>query len=562
MRCFKKYLKYILLCSLSLVLIACLVGCKNSDNEELTDDTQSVENEINVIMTANLGDYTVVYPQDADKSVIDASKSLVSEIERSYGVQLELKSDYYVEGIAQYSMSDFEILVGVTNRAETTEFISDMRLLDYGYGLVGKKLVVAGWDNDTTAKAVQVFCTKIVSDGSAAEEIFFSAENKFIKVGKYEVDTALLCNRTIEDYTIVYAKDNKNFEKKMAEKLQTHISEICGYMLSVVSSDLAVDGEAQIVVGSLPSSIAADTNGYVLGADGDKVYASGVDSVGNAAAVNALIDQFVAVNGEVNLKLDTPNVTKFDNTTMSSMSYNVWYGGIETESKERVVRQIIDNLPDTFGVQEAVPQWMRYLESELEGYYVCVGEGRDGGNFGEYNAIFYAKDKFNLIESGTKWYSDTPDEPSRLSGVTGVARRIYTYALLERKSDGAQLMHINTHLGLDSNEQARQANLLLDFINSHGNVPIICTGDFNVEYGSTVHTQMKSGILADSYDVAVTAEKSETFHNYGASDKIIDFCFVSKSKIEVSLYHVCNNKVMGGYSSDHHPVYIEYKLVG
>ena len=41
-----------------------------------------------------------------------------------------------------------------------------------------------------------------------------------------------------------------------------------------------------------------------------------------------------------------------------------------------------------------------------------MGSGRDGGNNGEYCAIYYKNNKFKLEKDETFWLSETPELPS------------------------------------------------------------------------------------------------------------------------------------------------------
>ncbi|MBR2907199.1 MAG: hypothetical protein IKC26_04060 [Clostridia bacterium] len=50
-----------------------------------------------------------------------------------------------------------EILVGSTNRPETRTFQKFLKPNEYGYGVVGNKLVIAGWGDYTTAMAIEAF---------------------------------------------------------------------------------------------------------------------------------------------------------------------------------------------------------------------------------------------------------------------------------------------------------------------------------------------------------------------------------------------------------------------
>ena len=82
-----------------------------------------------------------------------------------------------------------------------------------------------------------------------------------------------------------------------------------------------------------------------------------------------------------------------------------------------------------------------YLNGNLGELYASVGQGRDGGVDGEYSAIFYNKTKFSVLESGTKWLSDTPDKVSKVPESS--LNRIFTYALLQRSTDNMKIMFAN-----------------------------------------------------------------------------------------------------------------------
>lgn len=45
--------------------------------------------------------------------------------------------------------------------------------------------------------------------------------------------------------------------------------------------------------------------------------------------------------------------------------------------------------------------------------YSFIGVGRDDGKEqGEYSAIFYKRELFDVLDSGTFWLSPTPEKPS------------------------------------------------------------------------------------------------------------------------------------------------------
>ena len=151
-----------------------------------------------------------------------------------------------------------------------------------------------------------------------------------------------------------------------------------------------------------------------------------------------------------------------------------------------------------FRSQEADSLWMERLTNKF-GDYTVVGDGLDGSGSGEHCAIFFRSSMFRLIESGTKWLSNSPDSKGSVYSYTENGKtykanysRIMTYVVLQRKDNGAKFLYVNTHL--DNNgknehdiaEKIREGEVhnmmkLINGITSRfGNIPVIANGDFNV----------------------------------------------------------------------------------
>ena len=100
------------------------------------------------------------------------------------------------------------------------------------------------------------------------------------------------------------------------------------------------------------------------------------------------------------------------------MTYNIRYNNPNDNEnwwenrKEEVVHMIKYYHPDIFGIQEGLNDQVNYLNNSLPNYsYTGVGRD-DGKEKGEYTAIFYNSDKFELINSKTYWLSNTPNKVS------------------------------------------------------------------------------------------------------------------------------------------------------
>lgn len=214
---------------------------------------------------------------------------------------------------------------------------------------------------------------------------------------------------------------------------------------------------------------------------------------------------------------------------------------------------------DSMGFQEANLRWVTYLNDNLEGYdYVGVARA-NGKNLGEFSPIFYKKDKYKVVDSGTFWLSKTPEEAgSKDWGSQNV--RICTWALLENKVTGQRYAHLNTHLDhISGTARENQMKVLLTKVDEFiGKYPIVLTGDFNDTSDSAMYTEV-TAVLNDSKQIAPITENRGTFHSYGILEKELDFIFVSDD-VSPLVYHVIDDKINDAYLSDHYGIYVDMKF--
>ena len=258
-------------------------------------------------------------------------------------------------------------------------------------------------------------------------------------------------------------------------------------------------------------------------------------------------------------------------TSLSVMTFNMRYDNPEDGQNNcrfrrvRIAGVIKAQEVDVLGTQELLSNQFNDLSGLLTGYQ-GVGVGRlDGAESGEYCAVFFRKDRFTLLDSGTFWLSETPEVVGSL-GWDGACERIATWVVL-RDRDGRELFFIDTHLD-HVGQVARDegVSLLMKRIETlSGGRPVILTGDFNSEPGSSVvaHVQ-KDGVLRDAK--AIAAQRSGTdwsFSDFGqipeAERPLLDYIFVS-GDIEAVRYEVLPDIFDGGYVSDHAPVMAVVKI--
>jgi endonuclease/exonuclease/phosphatase family metal-dependent hydrolase len=234
------------------------------------------------------------------------------------------------------------------------------------------------------------------------------------------------------------------------------------------------------------------------------------------------------------------------------------------ERKDFMIGQINFYEPDIFGIQEGMPNQMKDMDSMLTNYNF-VGVGRDDGkDEGEYSAIFYNKNKYNIIESSTFWLSQTPDKVSM--GWDAVCNRVCTYALFENKTTKQKFWVFNTHFDhVGTVARYESSQLIIKKIKqlNPNNYPVALMGDFNLEEDNeSIQFILKH--LQDSKEVSKSGAFGPTgtynaFEFHKPVTRRIDYIFMDES-IAVNKYAVLSDSKDCKYPSDHLPVYVEVQI--
>jgi endonuclease/exonuclease/phosphatase family metal-dependent hydrolase len=261
-----------------------------------------------------------------------------------------------------------------------------------------------------------------------------------------------------------------------------------------------------------------------------------------------------------------------ENDSYQVMTYNIRYDnpndGENKWSKRKVflTDQIAYNQPDIFGIQEGLQHQVQYLDSIFGGYNY-IGIGRDDGKAkGEYSAIFYQKERLEVLNKGTFWLSETPNEIS--VGWDASMERICTYGLFKSKTNSEQFWVFNTHFDHIGNiARVKSAGLILKKIEELNvdNLPVIVMGDFNLR-PETVPIQLLAKYLNDTKKISVSKPfgPTGTFNGFNFSKPVldrIDYIFTSKEQIQVLKYAVLSDSKDCSFPSDHLPVLVELKFI-
>ncbi|MBE6706070.1 MAG: hypothetical protein E7577_00335 [Ruminococcaceae bacterium] len=237
---------------------------------------------------------------------------------------------------------------------------------------------------------------------------------------------------------------------------------------------------------------------------------------------------------------------KEDATDISFLSYNIrnvedtsgWIDKATFEYTDRniyVRDYLLDCGADVIGLQEAAKlkatantlDWFDTLGDGdtnvglVAAGYTCV-KGEDilshDGDKDMYNPIYFKTDKYELVTSGTKWLTATPDVCSVIDGSD--TRKALNYVVLKDIATGQQFVYVNVHLvvrrtnyvhdgeGADTEHYCQELEVIylrgiLDALQKdYADLPMFIGGDFNNSYSGINKWFSKSVVGENPWDIS------------------------------------------------------------
>lgn len=556
----------------------------NDPNEQPTEEPRPLE----TMTVENLKKAKLVYAKsDFGKGgmVYQEIEKLQAAIKNAYGVELVISNDDVKVGTAmdQYKEFEYEILVGNTTRAASSEVLNNLKLNDHGYVLTHKKLVIKGGCDAAVAKSLGQFITNIVKPKKGGDTLFFSNEWDRERHLFYAAQDATLNGFHISNYAVVYPEKGNQYEKELAQRLVDHLTELAGYHIPCYS-DATEAGEYEILLGKTNRSFAiTTTSGAAVETAGRQIAIVGSNAYQYGLAQSYFADLVSAAAAAEQTAITLPAVTPVsEQKAFSMMSYNVYGFEVYKQRVNNICRLVTKYLPDIVAFQEPALDMMALLDmSNYYAYYngiprhtAAVGPQQTGsmtingqsvtiGGANSVASILYAKDRYDLIEGGTKWMTDTPDTFSKLDNSSHY--RIYTYVVLKDKVTGVEFVVVNHHLDFDPQIQDTTMRYAFKFFKENYNdLPVIMLGDYNATKNEPVikDIMVEKGGFSSLYDMSPRK---------GSGAASIDWIFAMDCCVSGLYYNYCtetysdkggpySHKYDGKMPSDHAPVYAEMQF--
>ncbi len=236
---------------------------------------------------------------------------------------------------------------------------------------------------------------------------------------------------------------------------------------------------------------------------------------------------------------------------------NVW-----RNRRDAVVTMIERERPMLLGLQEAQPHQITYLSEHCPDY-AWYGLGRDTGKVPpatdsyaaeETMAVFWRTAELELLDKGTFWLSETPDQVSK--GWDASYRRTCTWAGFRHKKSGQTCYFFNTHLDNDGKVAREESIRLLvsrmKTINSKRRVSFL-TADFNSNVTDACFAPLHV-YMRDARANAAVSDDYPSWNGYGASTGRLDHVFFSGDNCTAREFRTLRGDYGVPYISDHYPV--------
>jgi endonuclease/exonuclease/phosphatase family metal-dependent hydrolase len=239
--------------------------------------------------------------------------------------------------------------------------------------------------------------------------------------------------------------------------------------------------------------------------------------------------------------------------------------------KELCAEVIRSRCADVICLQECANAQFRDLQDRLP-EFDSFGLANPGSQFDPFNAILFARTRFEIISAGGFWLSETPHVAGSKSWDSASARFANWVHLTERGS-GCEFRVWNSHLDhIGQTARQKQAGLIVEAAEAlPDDLPQLLAGDFNANAANPAIEIMKAGGWLDTYAaVHGPDDPGFTFHAFlgpkltaarppGRINGKIDFIFC-RGPVTPLAAEIIRDTRDGRYPSDHYFVSAEVAL--
>ncbi len=226
----KKQLTAALLTALLLTALPpfVLTGCETQNETQSEAPTVTADPADALFRADGSTDFVIVRSDTGKGAAVDAAVSLRKRFQETLGFDMKLKTDFIGKPGTDFVESEYEILVGETNRDASRMFDGDaLRSRDWAVGREGNKIIVAG--TDALPGALDYLFSSCCLDGN----LYLPDGFRYVSRGTYALDRFTVAGCDVSELTIVH--DGTADASAASKAFADWVLEALGLRLTVTS---------------------------------------------------------------------------------------------------------------------------------------------------------------------------------------------------------------------------------------------------------------------------------------------------------------------------------------
>ncbi len=264
----KNVLRLVATLALVAAIAVCLPSCKGDGDSDTLSRLEALKN---ASALDEVSCYRVIIPSSASSKLAEKAEELALAVTEYSKIDCGV---IYDNVDMPKSDGDFDILVGNTNRRESSAALDGFLRDDYICKMTDSCVILGALSDSAAIKVVERFIDEVLPtcEGSA----IMDHESNFEYRHDYEIDRLVLCGFELFDYDIVCSFGRGSSEALAVYKLRELVADRCGAYPDVQFGSSPRDGVKELVF-----SIDGDKNGFAeIGHDGEDVTVSAADCYG------------------------------------------------------------------------------------------------------------------------------------------------------------------------------------------------------------------------------------------------------------------------------------------
>lgn len=482
------------------ILIGIPAGCTGPGPDTETTAEEGTETEAPrtaALISGGVSLYTLVYPEESTEIERGAITAFHTAYRETTGLDIDLRADYYTSGKTDHSEDKNKILLGFTNYPASAEAFRGMKFGDWRVAVTDSYVVIAAHTAKDYETAIQWFRENILAGitgkGKNKELLMEEQQQHFSAERTFPISRLEIAGTDLSEFSIIYA--DRSLESAIASASE-QLAKKTGCVLRAYFQREKDPSAHEILIGStnreesgaVPSP---DYLHYTAKTVGGKL----VVKSGGIHSMNYILDHILtllpASSGEITLGADYEKSGDLiddpyeygapADAEMRLMSVNIlaeyesWGATIPVTRRKEIFFSMLDVYrPDVIGLQEFSPAWITALRdySRAAEWELIQCKNPNNSTASVFSLIMYRRDRFDLIESGSQYYSKYNNDKCRCC----------TWAVLRDKTNGKEFCFISTHWdGKDTDNTMKQVEEMTKICNSMAEkgLPVFTTGDFN-----------------------------------------------------------------------------------